>query len=416
MQRFVGFCLCVLVLLQGNSFAQSKRKREITPARLEKLIRAATQGSPVVRPQAAQRLIKMGEVGHKAVFDFVSSKQDLFDVGPELLEAAAQLAVPLDGKRTELRKRFRKELGDLDFPWRASLVSGLGKNMQGGETEAFVALLDDRMLAVRLAALKGFADADAEFILPRIQARLKVETEGVARRALARRAYEAGQASSLWILYGELGRDDRFFDQPVGLIARLEASRFLQALLPEGPTFDAQAPVDSEAALAGRAAWLAYLKPIAGPQLTEPVPATIPRGTAILGLELRSCRRGEFFLRWTDGDQLWLGRGNPVCFDLQPGSHKALIAQAQGTLAALGDKHLTGQPGCDQESYHFQLPGSKRPSVYLITKGPRPVPDLRPLPLNGMLADLMASLSKSGLPELISMELIEALKDLGGKY
>ncbi|MCP5024229.1 MAG: hypothetical protein GY930_20970 [bacterium] len=416
MQRFVGLCLCLLVLFQGSSFAQSKRKHEITPARLEKLIRAATQGSPVVRPQAAQRLVKMGEVGHKAVFDFVSSKPDLFDVGPELLEAAAQLAVPLDGKRAELRKRFWKDLGNLDFPWRASLVSGLGKNMQAGETEAFVALLEDRMLAVRLAALKGFADVDAKLILPRIQARLKVETEGGARRALARRAYEAGQASSLWILYGELGRDDRFFDQPVGLIARLEASRFLKALLPEGPAFDAQAAVDSEAALAGRAAWLAYLKPIAGPQLTEPVPTVIPRGTAILGLELRSCRRGEFFLRWTDGDQLWLGRGNPVCFDLQPGSHKALIAQAQGTLAALGGKHLTGQPGCDQESYHFQLPGSKRPSVYLITKGPRPVPELRPLPLNGLLADLVASLSKSKLPESISSELVEALKDLGGSY
>lgn len=174
--------------------------------------------------------------------------------------------------------------------------------------------------------------------------------------------------------------------------------------------------MDSEAAVAARAAWLAFLKPIAGPQGAQPVPAVTPRGTPILGLELRSCRRGEFFLRWTDGDQLWLGRGNPVCFDLKPGSHKALIAQAQGTLATLGDKHLTGQPGCDQESYHFQLPGSKRPAVYLITKGPRPVPDLRPLALNGLLADLMASLPESGLSESIVTELIEALKDLGGKY
>ena len=418
MQKFVGFGLCFLLLLQVGAVGQSKRERqrEITPARLEKLIRAASQGSPVVRPQAAQRLEKMGPMAHKAVLEHVQGKEDLFGVGPELLEVAAALATPGDGGRTELRARFWGYVGERDFPWRAALVAGLGREPQGQERGRFVALLDDRLLAVRLAAMKGFAGESAAELLPLIQARLAKETEGVARRALARRAYELGHTRSLWLLYAELGRADYFFDQPVGLVARLEAAKFLKALLPEGPKFDAQAPVESDAALAQRQAWHALILAIAGPEPKRIVGPVAPVGTPILGLELRSCRRGEFFLRWTDQDQLWIGRGRPWAFDLKPGTHASLMIAAQGAAMAMGDRKLTGQPGCDQESFHMRFPGSKRSSVYMITKGPAPVPDLRPYALDPLLREMMGTLQVQGLPEGLASELAEALVDLGGDY
>jgi hypothetical protein len=416
MVRSVMWLLMALVLGQGLAAAQKENRREVTPARLEKLIRAATQGSPVVRPQAAQRLEKMGPVAHRAVLDYVAGKQNLFGVGPELLQVAAALAVPGDGGRTELRARFWGHVGERDFPWRAALVAGLGKSPQTGERARFVALLSDRLLAVRLAALRSFSAESGKDVLPLLQARQKVETEGVARRALARRAFEAGQGPALWELFHELDRTDYFFDQPVGLIARLEASRFLKTLLPEGPEFDAQASVDSPDAQTQRAAWSEYLKRIAGPEPQASPGAKPPAGEPILGLELRSCRRGEFFLRWTDADQLWVGRGRPHCIDLEPGTHLALLVAAQGAAAAMGDQHLTGQPGCDQESFHLRLPGSKRSSVYLITKGPEPVKDLRPFSLNPLLRELMKTLAVDELPKGMARDLQDALIDLGGEY
>jgi hypothetical protein len=417
LHKVMGLCLCLLLLFQADALGQGKGRRAITPERLAKLISAASKGSPVVRPQAAQRLQKMGPVAHKAVLEHVKSKADLFGVGPELLEVAAALAVPGDGGHPELRKRFWEHVGERDFPWRAALVAGLGRNAEPVELVNFQVLLNDRLVAVRLAALIGLDTGDSNpFFLARVLARLKVETEGVARRALARKAFEHGHTESLWLLYAELSRADYFFDQPVGLVARLEASRFLRTLLPEGPDFDAQAAVDSSGAQTQRAAWLQYLKPIAGPEPKTSSAARQPLGEPILGLELRSCRRGEFFLRWTDADQLWVGRGRPLCIDLEPGTHRALLVAAQGAAAAMGNQHLTGQAGCDQESFHLRLPGSKRSSVYLITKGPAPVKDLRPFSLNPLLRELMKTLTVAELPKGMAGDLQDALIDLGGEY
>ncbi len=180
--RFLGIALCCLLAFQADALGQGKRKREITPERLAKLIRAASQGSPVVRPQAAQRLERMGPVAHKAVLEHVRGKQDLFGVGPELLEVAAALAAPDEDGMAPLRIRFWGHVGERDFPWRAALVSGLGRNRQAGERERFVELLDDRLLAVRLAALKSFATETRDTLLPLVQTRIGLETEDVALR------------------------------------------------------------------------------------------------------------------------------------------------------------------------------------------------------------------------------------------
>lgn len=419
MYKIIGLCLCLLFLFQGDALGQGKRKREITPERLAKLINAATQGSPVVRPQAAKRLEKMGPVAHKAVLEYVQGKTDLFGVGPELLEVAAGLTEYKEGEDTELRERFWKLAFDLDFPWRAALIAGLGSKAQDWERTNFDLLFNDRLVAVRLAVLKSLeAYEPGPFLLSNIQARLEIETEGIARRALACSAFRLGHKESLWVLYSELSRSDYFFDQPVGLVARLEAAKFLRAFFPEGPEFDAQAKVDTPQAVAQRKAWHEHIEAIAGP---KPEPATdvgsvAPSGTPLLGLELRSCRSGEFFIRWTDQDQVWIGRGRPRCFTLKPGTHKSLITAAQGAAAAMGDRKLTGQPGCDQESFHMRLPGSKRSSVYLITKGPAPVPNLRPFQLDPLLRELMATLKDQDIPQELVGELVDALVDLGGDF
>ncbi|MDF1839008.1 MAG: HEAT repeat domain-containing protein, partial [Planctomycetota bacterium] len=402
--------------IQSAAAGQGKRQREITPERLGRLIRAASQGSPIVRPQAAQRLEKMGPVAHKAVLDHVRSHGDLFGVGPELLEVAAGLATPGEDTHRDLRARFWGHVGERDFPWRAALVAGLGRHAQPDERERFVELLEDRLLAVRLAALKSFASEGSETLLPLVQSRLEKETEDVALRALARRAYELGHAPSLWLLHAERGRSDYFFDQPVGLVARLEAAKFLKALIPDGPEFDAQAKVQTPGAVKQRKAWRDRIEGIAGPKMESAVDGIAPAGTPVLGLELRSCRRGEFFLRWTDQDQLWVGRGQPRCFDLAKGTHESLIVAARGAAAAMGDRHLTGQPGCDQESFHMRLPDSERSSGYLITKGPAPVPNLRPIALHPLLREMMGSLEGPRLPKGLAEDLREALIDLGGDY
>ncbi|HRV81638.1 MAG TPA: hypothetical protein P5218_09390, partial [Planctomycetota bacterium] len=244
------------------------------------------------------------------------------------------------------------------------------------------------------------------------------ETDDRVQRGLALLALRHGDLPAAWRLFHELTRNDRFFDQPVGQVARLEAAQFLQQAMPEAPHVDGSLDPKSPEAEAQRAALAEYLRAQAGPDPGASQTSVEPEGSTVLGLELRSCRSGEAFLRWTDQDTLWVGRTSPVVVALAPGTTERLQAAADAMGAAMGKKYLTGEAGCDLEGFHWRPDGAKRSSRYLVTKGPKPVPGLRPAPLQAMAQALLLTLPSGPQlePQLdhLRERIAGLLTDIGG--
>ncbi|HRV81442.1 MAG TPA: hypothetical protein P5218_08405, partial [Planctomycetota bacterium] len=123
--RRCGILAALLVgVVLGGAFAQDK---ELAPERIQKLIEASIHGSPVVRPQAAERLIGAADQVRGAVMErllqaaAVPDQEGWFPLGPDFLRAAAELA-PADGSPDGPRAKLWKAIGESSFPWRAPVV------------------------------------------------------------------------------------------------------------------------------------------------------------------------------------------------------------------------------------------------------------------------------------------------------
>lgn len=137
-----------------------------------------------------------------------------------------------------------------------------------------------------------------------------------------------------------------------------------------------------------------------------------------IGLELRSCRAGEFFLRWTDTDQLLVGQGNAAVVTLPPGTTQRLVQDLTRGYDNLEGRRFFGAAGCDMEQVLLRRTPQASSETLVIAKGPAFVPDLRPAPLTNAYGPLIATLpdQKSSDPRLHNLRsrAIAALAVLGG--
>ncbi|MEO0652440.1 MAG: hypothetical protein AAFZ65_17330, partial [Planctomycetota bacterium] len=132
-----------------------------------------------------------------------------------------------------------------------------------------------------------------------------------------------------------------------------------------------------------------------------------------IGLELRSCRKGELFLQWGPGDLLFVGRGRPREIELTRGTVARLEALAATSYSALDGQRAFGRPGCDLESLRLDGPDRELDAVFL-QKGPEPQPELRPAALDALVAGLVGS-----LPEAegeLRQRLAETLEAVAGPF
>lgn len=376
--------------------------------RVEKLIQTARTGRAVIRPQAAERLLGMGEPAARRLAELAA--EDPAALGPELVAV-----LPRMGDR-ELRALSWTLLEDRDFPWRPAAIEGLARSAGREDGPALERWLDDPLAAVRVAALRGLESIEGETHLPGIRARLADE-DGAVRRRAARLLVQRGEACAAFWLLAELERDDRFFSLPTGRLARYEAWRFLTELgLTSGLEFD------GEAAPAGTAETRQLLGLRLGvdcPEVPE-LPRTALPGQARegdrIGLELRSCRRGELFLAWNEADLLLVGRGRPARVRLPEGTVAALVRALEAAADSL-EESSWGQPGCDLERLQLASPGGGR--TFLLSKGPETGQDLRPEELDRVVALLAGSLPDAPAedPRLdgLRSRVLDALAVLGGQ-
>lgn len=395
--------------------ARAETTEEETRAKVEKYLRLAREGRVAVRPQAARRLVQLGGPAREALRALVEA-EGLAALGPYLVETLAEY------EDDELRAELWGALGDRDFPWRGPAARSLALAPEPTEAVAFRSLLADLLWQVRRAALDGLRALDSHADLEPVRALLR-DPEGAVRRAAAALAFDWGERGALRYLVEELSRVDAYFRIPLGAQARFDATKLLSARLGSDFGFqpgklpteagNAQALAKLTAAareLAGEA-WPAELPPIA--RLGQPVEG------AVLGLELRSCRRGEFYLRWTEHDELWVGTGNAARLSLEPGTVARLAQEISALLEDLGEARTWGQAGCDLEQLRC-VDAEGGLQTFLLSKGQAQVSDLRPEPLDRVVALLVETLPDEPAedPRLahLARRARAALEVLGGPY
>jgi hypothetical protein len=442
-------------------------------AEVERLLGMTKTGSPVVRPQAAQRLVRLGAPALAAIRARIAAEpRGLELLGPELL---GELGAFDD---TALEQDLRAALTNRDFPWRPAVLRALAQSPGLDDLPAFRAALGDVLAAAREAGLSGLEElqksgqlaavdrGELEFL---VRARLLDSSDGVRRRA-ALLLDRWGYPGCLAFLLEDLQRSDRFYDLDSGGAARRAAAQQLLQRLREAPQPFARAggpalgggatpPVDSSNAqpaapsaaespgeptgdeagasdpLCGfdarqphttpdnqraLAALTAALKARAGDEWPAELPTIAraggPTPELVLGIELRSCRRGEAWLGLTGDDGLLIGQQQQQRLSLPAGASKRLVAAAENAQKLLSSE-VFGRPGCDLERYRFGVNDGPAAREWHVLKDPDPADDLRPEAIDAFARALLAELAGAGSEGMALMgELSGLFASIGGPF
>lgn len=401
----------------GLPEAGAQDDRSDPKVELDKLVGAAINGRAVVKPQAARRIVRLWTNGDEDVRAMVIARMQA-EIGADnasLAKVNGPLIEVLGRFEDEaLRARLWQAVDDRDFPWRPYAVKALAATPLESEHERLRNLLADPIGDVRGAALTAMRNLAQESDAPAVRVLLADPLDYVRREAATLLA-EWGHEDALWLLFEELKREDWFFDRPTGNIARFQAYRQLLGFLGDLGDIDAsQGPEKNKAALeevAGR------IRERAGDPI-ELAPTAVATGTerkGVMGLELRSCRRGNFWIRWTRDDHLMVGEGTPATIKLPEGTVAKLLQSGAVHTGAV-EARMTGQAGCDLEMFHWRP--ERTPTMWIVSKGADPIPNLRPAPLSTFARELLSTLpdEESDDPRMdrLQSRLLDALEVVGG--
>ena len=396
--------------------AQEEAPADEVTATVEKDLGLARTGRVAVRPQAALRLVKLGApAAERLRVECGEDGSGLADLGQYLVEVLGDFDDPV------LRVHLWKGLDDRDFPWRGPASRTLAATARAPERQAFLELLADHLAQVRVAAVGALETLEAREELERVRVLLADPNDRV-RRAAAALLDRWGERWALYWLVEDLKRTDRYFRMPLGEQARFDSLRVLRERLGEDFGFRADLAPDEPANAAAIEAIRAAVSKRAGGEARD-LPAIARAGQAtdgdVLGLELRSCRQGEFYLRWNRDDSLYVGTGRAVALPLERGTVERLLGTVREPLNELGETRYWGAPGCDLEQ--FRIVGEDgEVDAFLVSKGPAAIPDLRPTPLDAVVRLLIDTLPDDAHEDprarTLRSRVIEALRVLGGEF
>jgi hypothetical protein len=404
--------VCAASLAPAPSLAQDDATEAARA--VDTLLAQARDGRVTIRPQAARRLVAQGRAAIDRLLERTASgSAETAELGQHVVAVLGEF------EDATLRSRVWTCLADRAFPWRPAAAQTLAGTARADELDRFTELLEDPLAPVRAAAIEGLRNLDAHERRALLQALLADPSDQVRRQAAVALAGWGERATLLW-LWEDLRRTDRFFLLPTGEKARYDSFRELQQVLGEDfgyqPAREPDDPQNGAALESMRAAIVAPVDAGNVPALPAIAAAGEEIGGNVLGLEIRSCREGEFFLRWNRDDTLLVGLGRPARVDLPEGSVDRLRTLADGSFAALEGKRFAGTPGCDLEQVHF-LPGDERSYLtFQLGKGPEAGAG-RPELLAPLVSALVATLPTEGDdPRLDALRrrVTEALAAVGG--
>ena len=380
------------------------------PSQLDRLLEAARNGSPVIRPQAAERLVSMADEAAPRLLAMLETER-LSDLGQELVEVAGRLQSP------ELRDRLWTAVEDPEFPWRPAAARGLAASIEPAELDRASGWLSDPLASVRSASVTALGALDARAHESRLRHLLKTDPNDRVRRDSAQLLDSWGHRSALAWIVEELDRTDRFFDQDTGRAARFAAVRALEERLGRRLEVRPEEPASSPSNEAAYRALREEVKGLAGgrwPKLPSFAKVGDPVPAAVLGLEVRSCRAGEHFLRFSADDRLWIGvGGNPVQVPLEPGTVERILAAVTEHLGSL-EGESWGEPGCDTEQLYVRADPEASARIWRVSKGADPVPGLRPKALGLALTALVDAVPSEVSEASVHGRLRAAFRAVGG--
>ncbi|MCC6783519.1 MAG: hypothetical protein IT457_11820 [Planctomycetes bacterium] len=235
---------------------------------------------------------------------------------------------------------LREWAGDREFFWRAQALGGLARRAHAEDRTRFREALADPSHLMRIEGARGLlavaeSDADRERV-----AALLGDEDPRCRLRVALALFAHGDARGVGEFVAAVeGQDRVFLDDPFG--AR-EAQELVRALRELGHDARAAVGEPGDARDAARAALRAWAREKHGDVVFDD---TAARDAAdfVGGLEIRSCRNGDLFLRWTATGRIVVGLAplHEVPIDAKD------FAVLQDTLRACAGVAVHGNVVCD---------------------------------------------------------------------
>lgn len=335
-----------------------------------------------VRRAAAGKLAAAGDAAVPTIRAWLA-EHDRNDLPLEVIDAIARH----ESAGPATRELLRELAKDREFYWRSHALSGLVRAADPADRERFRAAVTDPAHLFRIEGVRGLiglglADGDESAVIarlndhdPRVRLRVALALLGMGDRR-----------ATTEIALAIVGVSRVFLDDPFGAREANEAIRALRDLGIDVQGLDAE---DAAARAAARARVFDFLgvkqdaldAEIAAGSLREPQSMTAIDG----GLELRSCVRGDLFLRWTADGRFFEGLGPIREFSI-PTEDWAVVRRE---LAALAGTAVHGVVICD----YLRLRAVAEDDTLAHHKcAPRAVPET----LAAWLKRLLAILEKDG--------------------
>lgn len=297
--------------------------------------KAAEHSRFAVRRAAAGKIAQAGDAAVPAIVAFQN------EAGPTkipLLLVDAMAKSDVTGPMTEaLLESWAK---DVDFYWRSQALGGLARRAVEHALSLFRRAVDDASHLYRIEGARGLlavGDGAADDL--RVRA-LLADEDPRTRLRVGLMLLENGDTAGVGeIVAAVRGADRAFVDDPWGGRDALWALRELKRIT--GKDFTAALGGEGDerkAALEGLADWARETRPG-----WEPEPRRAQTVRAIGGVEIRSCRNGDMFVRWTDDGTVLVGLDplRPVRAD------KEALARLLDGLPELAGVETHGTVICD---------------------------------------------------------------------
>lgn len=307
--------------------------------KLDRYVRDACGTHPLIRIQAARRVVRAGERGFEACLRFIraNGRQAL---SADLVQALGNFSLGSS------RKLLRELVADPEFIWRPQAMRGLAMHPTRDEEAILEAGLGNPSWLVRREAMTGWTrlkrDAARKALhqaLADVDLRVRVHAAGLL--------LEQQDDSGLQVLVDALDAEEEFFGEDFGLRVRRRAFGLLRKRAGEDKGYDALAPREARrAAVSAFRSWASLSAEGPGdPGSVQPVQAHDWR----MGYERRSCRLGDLYYRFDSEGRLFRGLFQPVEVELPVEKRKELL-RAAASLTPPG-RRVFGKIRCDFERF-----------------------------------------------------------------
>lgn len=382
MNALLPFVLLGAMLVAQDAPAPASQPSS-RPGPSDGLVEKANSANPYIGVRATEALAKFGLEGFAAVERFVA-RRSIYALSPQVVTWLGTLNDPRP------RALLIRCLKDLDFPWRPFAVRAMMQPASADEAVQWMPFLADPLPAVRESIVLGlgaFARSPRctlrKALIDDLATRLGDEAFE-PRLAVAEALAGLDDTRGVAMLLAALGCTRKWFDVDYGELARRRAWTALQA-------FDIAAPFNPALAVAQtvdvrqsihRALELKTGKAIALPPPFDPDPSNV-----IYGLEVRSCRRGDAYLRITSDGKMVIGHYDLKTVKL-PDSLFAEVRKEIEALRAVPDAPFFGMGGCDYEC-HF-LPDERGMRRFMVGLSGRPAGARRLVEVLGKALDVVS--------------------------